>query len=211
MPRRIDAGELVAALGGLLVIVALFLDWYGPADGWSAFEALDLLIAALALCAIAVAASSFGAGWPLGPRTLLPVGLLLLVVIAVQLADPPPAVPDGEQLQTGAWLALAGAALVLVGGILRTASISVTVDVGGRDTRRRVSAVDRRREAAAAAAPRRAVFDAEAARPAGGTGPEAGAPGAPAAGADAARRRERPTGDGDPEATQRFSALDEER
>jgi hypothetical protein len=202
MPRRIDAGELLAALGGLIVIVALFLDWYGPADGWSAFEALDLVIAALALCAIAVAASSFGAGWPLGPRTLLPVGLLLLVIIAVQLADPPPAVPDGD-LEAGAWLALGGAALVLLGGILRTASISISVDVGGRDTRRRVSAVDRRGEAGAGSA-RRSVFDAEASS---GASPERGA--APA-GAETPRRRER-TPPGDPEATQSFSALDEER
>src|SRR3712207_8588605 len=33
--------------------------------------------------------------------------------------------------ETGAWLGLAGAALVLLGGVLRLARISVTVSVGG--------------------------------------------------------------------------------
>lgn len=158
MPRKIDAGEVLAAIGGVLVFVALFLSWFDGLGGWEAFEALDLVIAALAVAAVAAAVSSITGGG-LSPRALPWLGLLLLTIVVVQLIEPPPGAlhlevqsidgggrffesdPDRE---TGAWLALAGSALVLLGGVLRLASISVTVSVGGRDVRKRVPAVDRR-------------------------------------------------------------------
>ena len=143
MPRKVDAGDVLAALGGVLVLVSLFLEWYEDATGWQAFEALDLVLAALALAAIAAALSGFGLRSFLSPRALLPIGLALLVIVAVQLIEPPPVVGDLD-IGPGGWLALAGAALVVTGGILRTAAISVTVNVGGRDARPRVPAVDRR-------------------------------------------------------------------
>ena len=151
MPRKIDAGELLAALGALLVLVALFLEWFGRASGWEAFEALDLVLAMLALATLAAAASGLGADTPLGPRALLPLGLALLLVVAVQLVEPPPGAEEDDR-GAGAWLALAGSALVVAGGVLRAARISVTVSVGGRDVRRRVAAVDRRDAAQPAAA-----------------------------------------------------------
>ena len=201
MPRKIDAGELLAALGGLLVLIALFLEWYSIRDaellgsgasGWEAFESLDLIIAALALTAIAVAASTFGAGWPLSPRALVPVGALLVLIIAIQLAEPPPVVSEFDP-DTGAWLALGGALLVLLGGLLRVSSISVTVSTSGRETRQRVAAVDRRESRTAPAATaeparRRSLLDDE-------------PPPAPAASSPLA----------DPQATQPFRPVDEDK
>lgn len=162
MPRRIDAGEVLAALGGALVFVALFLEWFLDFSGWEAFESLDLVIAVLALVAVGAAVSSM-AGWSSAPSPrLLPwVGGVLLAIVAVQLIEPPPTLfsfeSDGEGFaitrdldpELGAWLALAGAGLVLLGGILRAAHVSVTVSVGSRDVRRRVPAVDRRPAAGA--------------------------------------------------------------
>ncbi len=145
MPRRIDAGDVLAALGALLVLVGLFLDWFGGANGWEAFEALDLVLAALALAAIAAAAAGAGLLAAPSPRLLAPLGVALLAVVALQMVDPPPAIGDeDDDLGAGAWLALAGAALVLIGGLMRVARVSVSVSVGGRDVRRRVPAVDRR-------------------------------------------------------------------
>ena len=210
MPRRIDAGELVAALGGLLVIVSLFLGWYGvdvtglqrdtslggSATGWESFESLDLVLTALALIPLAVAASSFGAGWPISPRTLLPVGLLLTAIVAIQLAEPPPLLAALD-LETGAWLAFAGSVLVLLGGLLRVSSISITVSTQGRDVRPRVSAVDRR-ESAASAAPaadaratprRRSLLDDDEGRPTAASGAALS----------------------DPQATQPFRPVDEDK
>jgi hypothetical protein len=150
VPRKIDAGEVLAAIGGLLVFVALFLSWFEGFAGWEAFEALDLVIAVLALVAVAAAVSSVTGTSGVSARVLPWVGSMLVAIVAVQLIEPPPVFagvdPDRE---IGAWLALGGAALVLLGGALRLAHISVTVSVGGRDVRKRVPAVDRRPGAAA--------------------------------------------------------------
>lgn len=147
MSRKIDARELLAALGGLLVLISLFLDWFEvrglTITGWRAFEALDLVLAALAIAAIATCAAALGAAAALNARALLPLGLALVLIVGIQLISPPPVAWDADP-STGAWMALAGALLVLIGGALSAARIDITVNVGARDTRRRVSAVDRR-------------------------------------------------------------------
>jgi hypothetical protein len=217
LSRKIDARELLAALGGLLVLVSLFLDWYSRdrgipvlggtgISGWEAFEALDLVLAGLAVAAIATGAAAFGTTYALRPRTLLPVGLVLVVIVAVQLVSPPP-VAWGDDLDTGAWLALAGSVLVLLGGLLRAARIAITVDVGARDTRPRVAAVDRRPGAAAPA-------------PSPGQGAGRAGQGAERAAEDDAPIPRRPAGEApprrslldepDPEATQPFKPVDGE-
>ena len=40
---------MLLALGALLLLVSLFLDWYGPLTAWNAFEVTDVLLAALAI------------------------------------------------------------------------------------------------------------------------------------------------------------------
>jgi hypothetical protein len=148
VPRRIEASDALAAVGALLVLVGLFLDWFGPLNAWEAFEIVDLL---LALLAIGVILAAFALVDGFGPRAIAPLGVLLLLVIFDQLVEPPLGAPT--HIGTGAWLALAGAALVAVGGALRVARVSVIISVGGRDVRRRVPAVDRRPAAGAAPPP----------------------------------------------------------
>ena len=46
--RRFDIGPLIVAVGSLVLLVSLFLDWYGDQTAWGAFEVADVLIAALA-------------------------------------------------------------------------------------------------------------------------------------------------------------------
>ena len=62
-----EPGELIAAAGGVALLVALFLDWYAPPDHargltldgrWQAFGVIDVLLALLALLAIAARRSS---------------------------------------------------------------------------------------------------------------------------------------------------------
>jgi len=149
VPQRIDAGPALAALGAALLAVSLFLDWFelggASVTGWGAFEALDILLFGIAVAAIALAASRMGGTGRGGDPRLLPLlGTVAAFVIAVQILDPPPGVGDGEVAE-GGWLGLGGALLLLLGGLLAAASISVVVTVAGRETRRRVPAVDRRR------------------------------------------------------------------
>ena len=129
---QIPIGALVAAIGGLLLIVSLALDWYGPLSGFNSFEFLDLLLVVLALATLATLAAALGLlHTPLRPGTPLVVGLTALAVVASQLVNHPP-IGIGVDLETGAWLGLAGAALMVVGAILSTARIAIAVEPRSR-------------------------------------------------------------------------------
>jgi hypothetical protein len=125
---RIPIGPLVAAVGAVLLIVSLGLDWYADLSGFNSFEVLDLLLVALALVALAVLVDALGlVRTPLRPGTLLAVGVLALVIVLSQLVNHPPAGYQ-DDVETGLWLGLAGGALMLVGAILATARIAIAVE-----------------------------------------------------------------------------------
>ena len=138
MPRRIDAGAAVAAVGAVLLLVSLFLDWYGTDEGgfsaWSIFEVIDLILAGIALLAVAAFLRRSGFERRLPDVPLLALGGAALVLTASQLIDEPPAVAFSEwELQTGAWLALAGSALLLAGAFMSVARVSLAVSLEHRE------------------------------------------------------------------------------
>jgi hypothetical protein len=146
--ERFDAGTGLVAIGAVLLLVSLFIDWYRPGgDAWAVFEWVDLALAGAAISALLAMAPRLGSGG-LG-RAVPIVSAAAFVVVGVQLIDPPPVVSDSD-LRTGAWLALAATALMSAGAVLGAASISVTVDVRGRERRRRAAAIDARESAAEA-------------------------------------------------------------
>jgi hypothetical protein len=131
-PRRLDSASLLAALGGLLLFVSLFLDWYQPGlSAWTAFEVLDLVLAALGIAAIGVGVRSvLGEDRPRdGALPLL--GAAAFLIVGSQLVNHPPAAQGGG-VQGGAWLGLAGTALMAVGGALNAAGVSLTVSLSPR-------------------------------------------------------------------------------
>ena len=144
MTRRIEAGPVLVGLGALVLLISLFLDWYQPhVTAWDAFELVDLLLAALAVAALAGAVGAIRPDATVVERHWLPgIVLAIVVVVAVQIIDGPPGV-DGNP-DTGAWLALGAAAVMAVGTLLTLGRVSFALTVEGRDTRRRVSAVDAR-------------------------------------------------------------------
>ena len=162
MRERFDAGTGLVAVGAVLLLVSLFIDWYDPGgDAWAVFESLDVLLAGAAVCGLLAMAPRFGTGG-LG-RALPLISVVAFAIVLVQLIDPPAVVNDSD-LATGAWLALAATATMAGGALLGAASISVTVDVRGRERRRRTAAIDAR-ESAAEAAEAAAAVEAEPTRP----------------------------------------------
>ena len=146
MRERFDAGTGLVAIGAVLLLVSLFIDWYRPGgDAWAVFESVDLILAGAAIAALLALAPRLGNGG-LG-RAIPIVSAAAFVIVAVQLIDPPPVVSDSD-LKTGAWLALGAAAVMAAGSLLGAASISITVDVRGRERRRRAAAIDARDAAA---------------------------------------------------------------
>jgi hypothetical protein len=123
-PAPVEAGPVLAAIGAVLILVSLFLPWFDPGgSAWTVFEVIDLALAVLALDALAAAAERIAL------RELRPVplplwvaGVTAFVLVGSQLVNHPPAA-IGSSLDTGAWLALGGAALMLVGGLLSRARI----------------------------------------------------------------------------------------
>jgi len=131
--RPVDAGALVAAGGAVLLLVSLFLDWYGDDSSgysaWTVFEVIDLLLASIALLAISTFVSRSGIERRLPEVPLLVLGAAAVILTVSQLIDAPPAVALGDfDLQTGAWLAFAGSALLLAGAFMSVARVSFSVE-----------------------------------------------------------------------------------
>ena len=134
---QVPVGPVLAAIGAILLIVSLFLDWYTDLTGFTVFEFLDLLLVALAIVTLVALADAIGLIRS-GMRPGLPLvvaGLALLIVLTQVVNDPPAVAKRSDYDQDiGIWLALGGAALMLAGAVLSTARIAISVEPrpGGR-------------------------------------------------------------------------------
>jgi hypothetical protein len=136
-PRQghLALGPFVAAVGAVLLIVSLFLDWYDTFTGFTVFEFLDLLLLLLALVAIAALAAGLGLlRMPVSPGVSLVVAVFALLVVFSQIVNHPPAA-NGLEKELGIWLALSGAALMVAGAVLGYAHISLAVETRPRAPR----------------------------------------------------------------------------
>jgi hypothetical protein len=137
VPRQtqLAVGPLVAALGAVILIVSLFLDWYETFTGFTIFEFLDLLLLLLALAMIAALAAGLGlVRMAVPPGAALAVALLAIFVVVSQLLNDPPAVTgSGPDKDIGIWLALSGSALMVAGAVLSSAHISLALETRPRE------------------------------------------------------------------------------
>jgi hypothetical protein len=131
-PSSLDAGRLLFGLGGLVLLVSLFLDWYGAdresVSAWTAFEIVDLLLATIALAALAwVLAELSGRRVPdLSQAMAMGIAVATLAIVVVNLIDPPPALFGGDP-DVGAWMALGAAIAMTIGALMGSTAISITV------------------------------------------------------------------------------------
>jgi hypothetical protein len=141
--RRLELGPLLVALGAVVLLVSLFLDWYeGGITAWDAFEVWDLVLAVLAIASLVAAMGPLTSDSELLSGSALPwlTGAIVLIV-ASQIINQPPAAAHAARA-SGSWIALGAAALELIGAVLTVSRVSFAVNVEGRDARRRVAAVD---------------------------------------------------------------------
>lgn len=134
MDRRIDLARGLVAGGAGLLLIALFLPWWGDYSAWTSFETLDLVLAGAALAAGALALGRLGGD----DRLALGLAGLIALVVVSQLLDAPPA-GQGQDRDSGLWIAVLATAVLVAGTVLQRAQIAVTVDVRGR---KRVEADD---------------------------------------------------------------------
>jgi hypothetical protein len=193
--RRFEIGPLLVAVAALVLLVSLFLEWYGGLTAWGAFELTDVLLACISLLALVAAAVLIAPELAYMDRRWLPalVSSAAVLVIA-QILSPPPSV-RGADPEVGAWIAFAASLVMLAGAVLSFGRVSLALAIEGREPRQRVAAVDHRPPTTetGAVVPQPGT-DEEPATAA--TIPDEAAQGAPAvppATGRAARRRERKT------------------
>ena len=143
---RVSLGEMIAAAGGLALLVCMFLPWYtgelsgrgaapvavpGTTTGWESFSGVfDALIVVLAVVPIGIAvarANDTLLPLPLEQGTLVMLaGAILLVLVAGRVIDPPDvidvAIPGLELESTrkiALFMAVLAAAAVAAGGYLQ--------------------------------------------------------------------------------------------
>jgi hypothetical protein len=144
LTRRFDIGPFVLALAALVLLVALFLDWFATFNAWQVFEIVDVVLAALAVAAVVAAVGLVVPTVDYVDRRFVPwiVGAAF-VLVADQVLQPPAGL-DSDDLGIGAWLAFGATIFMVIGALLSLSKVSIAVGVEGRDRRRRVSAVDHR-------------------------------------------------------------------
>ncbi|TMK73440.1 MAG: hypothetical protein E6G48_05310 [Actinobacteria bacterium] len=137
MPERINGGQALVVVAAIGLIVSLFLDWYAPGvSAWTAFEIVDLLLAALAVTALVIAIG--GAIHPEGslaaltPRWLPAIGIAAFVIVIAALINHPPTAIH-RSAETGTWIALGAAGALTVGGILSAARVSLVITLRPRE------------------------------------------------------------------------------
>ncbi|MBV9837761.1 MAG: hypothetical protein JO156_06560 [Solirubrobacterales bacterium] len=136
--KQLDRGELVAAVGGLLLGISLFLSWYslgnhltvlnsckgpsGSCTGWQSLLALRylLLLAAVAPAILAyIIVRGHALSWPRGELTAVTALVALTLTLFRGLIDKPGS-PTGEiGIGLGWWVALLGDLLILTGSVAR--------------------------------------------------------------------------------------------
>jgi hypothetical protein len=146
---RLRPADVLAGIGGVVLLASLFLHWYGfdlgavfqPGEptptltgtvvpsvtGWQAFSVTDILLAAVAVLAIAlplVTAVARGPAKPVAVAVVTTVaGFFAILLVLYRIVNQP-----GENsivvVEIGAWAGLAGAVLVTVGAWLALADES---------------------------------------------------------------------------------------
>jgi FtsH-binding integral membrane protein len=137
MDGRLGRSEALGALGGGLLALGVFLPWYatsatnpnaeidgkrGTFSGWEIHPILRWLLLAAAVAPFVLAyiiARDRELSWPRGEMTAVVAIAALGLILYVGLLDRP-GQPSGEiSLRFGWFVALLGAALMLVGGASR--------------------------------------------------------------------------------------------
>jgi hypothetical protein len=138
--RRISRSEILAALGGLLLAVSVFLPWYsaspdnpnanisgmkGMVSCWDAHNILRYLFLAAALAPIVllwVVLRDHELSWPRGEMTAV-IGIVAFVgVLYLGVIDRTGEPPSEISLGYGWFLALLGTIMIAVGGSYRAST-----------------------------------------------------------------------------------------
>ena len=138
--RRITLSEIIAAVGGVLLALSVFVKWYearpenananvngmkGVVSAWDAHTILRYLLLAAALAPIVllyIVVRDHELSWPRGEMTAV-IGIIAFgLVVYNGVIDRPGEPPSEIELEIGWWMALLGTILITVGGAYRAST-----------------------------------------------------------------------------------------
>ena len=138
--RRITLSEIIAAVGGVLLALSVFVKWYearpenpnanvngmkGVVTAWDAHTILRYLLLAAALAPIVllyIVIRDHELSWPRGEMTAV-IGIIAFgLVVYNGVIDRPGEPPSEIELEIGWWIALLGTILIAVGGSYRAST-----------------------------------------------------------------------------------------
>ena len=110
---RMSQGEQIAAVGGVALLISLFLAWFGDASGWESNNTFDIYLLITAAVAIAAAV---GIGLPLAGVTMdgaaaLLGGVATALLLWLIIFD----WPEGVDRGIGVFIALIASAAIFYG------------------------------------------------------------------------------------------------
>jgi hypothetical protein len=113
---RMNQGQQIAAAGGLLLIICLFLPWFGDVSGWEGQTTTDIYMLITGAVAIATALTGGGdtsiPGVSKNGATALLGGVATVLLIWLIIFD----FPGGSDRGFGVILSLVAAAMIAYGG-----------------------------------------------------------------------------------------------
>lgn len=137
--RKLNRGELIAAAGGILLAISVFLSWYslgnshallnacrGPNSSCSAWHALTVMRFLFLLGAVApvilawIIARGHALAWPRGEMTAVVAVVAIILVLFRGIIDKPGDPPGEISVDYGWGLALLGCLLMLAGAVWRS-------------------------------------------------------------------------------------------
>jgi len=124
--RRLRDGEWIAGGGALALLAAMFTDWYAVrlapgfgASAWEALSTLDVVLALLAavpLALVVVQATRDSPSLPVALSVLTTVAAALAALLILCRIVDQPGSNDLVEVEPGAWIGLAAAAVAAAGG-----------------------------------------------------------------------------------------------
>jgi carbon starvation protein CstA len=150
---RLRRGELLAAGGGVALLVVMFLDWYsvGGVDGvrsqgvtaWQSFGVLDVILALVALLAIALAVITSAQRSPALPAATAVItsaaGMLAALLVLYRILNQP-GPNDFVEVSYGAFAGFLCVAAIAAGGWDAMSEDDPPFDVSGGELDDRVPA-----------------------------------------------------------------------
>lgn len=137
-PSKLQKGEFIAIAGGLLLLVALFMDWYatkglgvidgdrGSFSGWDVHTIIRYLLLAAAIAPLILAyiiMRDHALSWPRGEMTAVIAIACFGLIFYNGLVARPGTSNQLTSLEIGWFLAVLGTMLMLAGSALRSSNV----------------------------------------------------------------------------------------